>query len=188
METIKMRYYVYRPDANNFAGIAADLTADERVTGIHYEDRSLSTSWTPVTFHGFDDNPPEEGDFPSLSNFWRIPVFSQRAWDALHTLVGYCCEALPIIHPTGKPFYIIHVMETIDCLDEARSELTRNPVTNRVSRIFRYALKTNRLRGKHIFKLPRESGAELLVDDVFRKAVEDNDLKGLIFKELPRID
>src|SRR5579884_1033891 len=183
-----MKYYVYRPDADNFAGIGAASEAHDEVVDIHYQNAPLLSRWTPIVFHGFEDNPPDEGDFPSLSDFWDIPVLSQRAWDTLHPLIDYCCEALPIIHPTGKPFYIIHVMETIDCLDEARSEITRNPVTNRVSRIFRYALKTNRLRGKHIFKLPRESGAELLVDDVFRKAVEDNDLKGLIFKELPRID
>ena len=42
------------------------------------------------------------------------------------------------------------------------------------------------LSGKHIFKLPRESGAELIVDEDFRRAVEGNGLKGLQFRELPQ--
>jgi hypothetical protein len=43
------------------------------------------------------------------------------------------------------------------------------------------------LVGKHIFKLPLESGAELLVDDEFRRLVESNGLRGLLFKELPLV-
>jgi hypothetical protein len=41
------------------------------------------------------------------------------------------------------------------------------------------------LEGKVIFKLPLESGAELLVNETFRNAVEAHKLKGLLFTELP---
>lgn len=180
-----MSYYLYRPDANNFAGIGfeweIDSPEEKRVLGVHDIDSPVRTEWTPPTAHGFEDNPPTDGDFPSLSNYWRIPVMSQRAWDALHPLIGYCCEPLPTIHPSGQPFYIIHVMETIDALDEERSGLWRNPATGRVGDISRYALKHGRLAGKHIFKLPTKSGGELLVDDEFRKAVEQHGLQGLLF-------
>ncbi len=127
-----MRHYLYRPDANIFAGIGVAMADDDQVTDIHYQDTQLTPSWKPVVVHGFDDNPEIEGDFPSLSNFWRIPVFSQRALDCLRPLISYCCEALPIIHHSGKPYYIIHVMDTIDCLDEDRSELRRSQIDQRV--------------------------------------------------------
>jgi hypothetical protein len=182
-----MRYYCYRPDANNYAGIGVSMADDDRVTNIHFQDIALASKWRPVVAHGFDDNPETEGDFPSLTNFNEIPVFSQRAWVALCPIISYCCEALPIMHPSGELFYVIHVMETIDCLDEDKSDLRRSAIDGRVNRIFKYSFKPHMMHGKHILKLPLKSGADLIVDDVFRSAVESNDLKGLLFKELPII-
>ena len=180
-----MKLYRYQPDANRFAGIGLSLTDDERIVDVHFTDRPLADQWAAPAAHGFEDNPEKEGDFPSLSNYNMIPVMSQRAWDVLRPLIGCCCEALPIIHPTGKPYFIIHVMDTVDGLDCAKSELTRNASSGRVNRVFRYAFKREMLHGKHLFKLPLESGGELIVDEGFRAAVESNELKGLRFKELP---
>jgi hypothetical protein len=184
-----MKFYRYQPDADLFAGIGVSLDKHDLIVRIHYDDRPLLHQWEPLQVHGFDDNPEEEGDFPSMSSYFSVPVMSARAWNSLRPLIGYCCEALPIIYPSGRPFFIIHVMETIDCLDQQRSQYTVNevPPYRRISRIDRYAFKASMLRNKHIFKLPVESGGELIVDDEFRKAVEQNGLKGLEFKELPMV-
>lgn len=182
-----MRYYVYEPDSNNFYGIGADPESDPTMIDIFYEDEPLAKNWKPPVFHGFDDNPDQEGDFPSLSNFNELPVMSERAWEALGPLVGYCCELLPIIHPSGARYAIVHVLETIDCLDQERSELRRSKIDGRVNRIFRYCFKEEMLHLKHIFKLPLESGGELLVDDLFRETVESHGLQGLLFNELPMV-
>ena len=184
-----MKYYVYRPDAEHFAGIGAKAfpdARDARTTSIHYSDETLLPSWSALLCHGFGDEDSDmQGDFPSFNNFWRIPIMSQRAWDVLRPLIGYCSEALPVFHPTGDPYYIIHVMETIDCLDVARSKFTRNDVSGRINCVDEYALKYEMLAGKHIFKLPHEKGGDLLIDDEFRNTVEANGLKGLLFKDLP---
>lgn len=186
-----MRYYRYRPDANTFAGIGfeweIDSPEEKRVLGIQDIDRPVLVEWTPPAAREFEEKPLSYGDFPSLSNCWRIPVVSQRAWNVLRPLIGYCCEALPIVHPSGEPFYLIHVMETIDALDEGHSETTRNATTGRINRIYRYALKNDLLAGKHIFKLPLESSGELLVGDEFRKIVEEHSLRGLLFKPVPLV-
>jgi hypothetical protein len=79
-------------------------------------------------------------------------------------------------------------MKTIDALDEERSELSRSRISGRVSRTYKYAFKPGLLIGQHIFKLPLMSGGELLVDDEFRRVVEDNNLKGLLLKPLPMVD
>jgi len=126
-----MAFYPYRPDSNNFAGIAFPLDDEDRIVKVHYADMALQDKWIAPVAHAFEDNPEKEGEFPSLSNFWRIPVMSQRAWYVLHPLMGDCCEALPIVHPTGKPYFIIHVMDTVDALDLAKSEFTRNATTGR---------------------------------------------------------
>ena len=185
MESNAMSFYLYRPDANGFAGIGFSQDDDERIVNVHYTDTPLADQWVAPVAHDFEDNPEPEGDFPSLSNFWRIPVMSQRAWDALHSLIGNCCEVLPITYSSNNLYSIIHVMKTVDCLDCAKSELIRNATTGRVSRIYRYSFNHNMMYGNHIFKLPLESGAELIVDDEFRRNVEASGLKGLRFNELP---
>ena len=70
-----------------------------------------------------DYEPRVKGDFPPFYDYGRLPVLSQRAWDVLSTSVACRWEALPIIHPSKKPFYLIHVMEVIDCVDLSRSEI-----------------------------------------------------------------
>lgn len=182
-----MQYYLYRPDSNKFAGIGV-ASVDDNLVDLYYNDSQLSNEWQPVHVHGFDDNPRRNGDFPSLSNFWRVPVVSQRAWDTVEPLIGDCCEALPIIHPSGKPFYIVHVMRTIDCLDAERAESSRSELAGRINRIYTYAFKPGLLEGQHIFKLPWESGGDLIVDDAFRQTVEANKLEGLKFNPLPMVD
>jgi hypothetical protein len=178
-----MNLYVYRPDSNYFAGIGFSLQDDERVVDAHFTDSRVGDEWIAPVARVYKEDPEPQGDFPTVYNYGKIPVVSQRAWDVLRPLIGYCCEALPIIHPTGKPFYMIHVLETIDCLDEERSEVKRF-TDGGIMRILRYSFKEQMLEGKHIFKLPVTSSSGLFVDEVFRSAVERNELKGLLFREL----
>jgi hypothetical protein len=100
--------------------------------------------------------------------------------------VDCCWEALPLTHPQAPQLYLIHVMETIDCVDLGRSEFWRRP-SGRVGEIERFALNREKLEGKHIFKTPEESGANLLVDDAFREIVLQNGLRGLKFREIPMV-
>jgi hypothetical protein len=189
------KYYEYDPDANSFAGVEFDFGGEEcvddddthgaRVTEIHWIDTPIRDSWSVLSCYGFDDNPPEQGDFPSMSNYRKIPMMSERAWKLLKPLIGECCEALPVRHPFKGNYFIIHVMRTIDALDETKIEASRSSVgDNRISRIYKYAFKRDLIGDAHIFKLPLMSGSGLFVDDVFREAVEANGLRGLRFREL----
>jgi len=179
-----MGWYRYIPNSDAFDSVQLALDDDEPVVGLHYEHRSVAETWKPITVKGLDANPGLEGDFPTLNNYSKIPIFSERAWDILAPLISYCSEALRISHPSGKLFYLINVLEIIDCLDEERSDLSRNPTTGRVSRVSKYCFRTSLLQGKHVFKTPLKSGAELFVGESFREVVEENGLKGLIFEKI----
>jgi len=183
-----MQYYRYQPDANSFSGLGFSSKHDEWIEQLHDSDMSLIDRWVTPVAHGFVDNPTIAGDFPSLSNFWRIPIFSQIAWDVLFPLIGYCCEALPIADANGHGYFVIHVMDTIQALDLAHAVVSRNATTGRVNRVFRYAFYADKVSEKHIFKLPLEVGGELIVDGDFRRTVEMNGLRGLLFNELPLIE
>ena len=177
-----MAFYRYHPDTNRYNGIALD-EEDWWVRDLHFESRAVSSVWKPVPVIVFDA-PRGEGDFPSLSTYSKIPVFSRRAWHALRPVIGLHVEALPIRHPAGG-YFIINVLDLIDCLDEERSVVRRHEEGGRIYRVDSYCLKAQLLAGRHIFKTPLKSGAETLVDDVFREAVETHGLKGLVFAELP---
>ncbi len=187
-----MHFYKYHPDANDFAGLGFEEPERERVIAMRSKDFPLASEWEPPAAHVFDEDDYGvedsglEGDFPTLMDFGRIPVVSQRAWDVLKPLIGGVCELLPIVYPGGKPFFLLHVMKTIDALGEARSRVRRSKIGDcRITRIFEYAFHEDRLAGQHIFKLPLASGGELFIDDEFRRTVEENGLKGLLFDPLP---
>jgi len=185
-----MNFYRYDTAADRFTSIGVHWDDRDRVLDLHYSDPSVSKDWEPPIAFGYEEHRDRPlSDFVTLSNYYPVPVVTQRAWELLKPLIGYCCEVLSVIHPSGQPHYFfIHVMETIDALDTERSTFTRNEVTNRINRIYKYAFKPGLLEGKHIFKLPLESGSDLLVDDEFRKVVEENGLKGLLFQPLPMAD
>lgn len=181
-----MKYYKYKTDADRFAGIGLGRDDDARVTEVYYQDRNLSTTWRPIRCFRFEDGPLEEGDFPSLSNFNRLPIFSERAWDVLRPCIGYCCEALPITLPSASAYYIVHVMDTFACVNMKDSEVKRYS-DGGIMKIIRYSLNMSSINGKTIFKLPHDMGGELLVSEGFRQLVEMNGLKGLVFDEIPLV-
>ena len=183
-----MCLFTYEPNANDFAGIGLSRADHTRVVDMHFTDKPLADSWIAPVVHGFEDNPAANGDFPSLSDYNQIPVMTVKAWNALRPLIGYCCEALPISCSTGDLLFIIHVMQTIDCLDRHKSEFTTNATTGRINRIHKYCFRHFLLAGRHILKLPINCGGELFVDDKFRRLVEVNSLKGLTFTELDTVN
>ena len=190
--TERRRFYEYDPDANSFAGVGfhvggvnEDHDDNALVTRLHRIDNPVYKDWKTLTCLGFDDNPPAIGDFPSISNYKAVPMMSERAWNVLEPIINGDCEALPVVHPFPGKYYIIHVMRTIDALNADASEVDRSTIGDfRIRRIYRYAFKNELIEKVHIFKLPLLSGSGLIVDDVFRKVVEDNELRGLRFSEL----
>lgn len=183
------RYYLYDPDTDAFDGIGFPVKNHEWVTDLHWKDAPRIETWKPRRCEVLTDDSRRPGDFPTLNNYGSIPVMSERAWIALRPLIGRWCEALPIIHPSGEPYYVVHVMNTLDCLDKAKSDASYSEVRKeRINEIYRYAFRHEMLTGQHIFKLPHFSGGELIVDDEFRKIVQANRLKGLLFKELPLVE
>lgn len=190
---LNRRFYEYDPDANSFAGVGFGVgdifdngDDDAKITSLHWSDAPLQQTWKPLTCHSYDDNPSEVGDFASVSNYRKVPMLSERAWKALQPVIGEVCEALPVLHPFKKNFFLVHVLNTVDALNAFESEVERRSADDqRIRNVLRYAFRYDLIEGMHIFKLPNKSGGSLIVDDVFRTVVEANGLRGLRFRELP---
>ena len=169
------------------AGLGTHALTGDQLDEIFDRNEPLASRWKPIRVKVLDDEPREAGDFPPFYDYpgCRCSASGPGTCSAHRSLAaGRRCRSSI---RARKPFYLIHVMEVIDCVDHARSEIEYYD-DGRVASIERYCLKPELLVGKHIFRTPMASGSYLLVDDVFRQVVESHKLKGLEFHAIPRVD
>jgi hypothetical protein len=171
--------YQYIADPDHFECIAPKSRKDEKFCDRFYECKPMGKGWKPFAVRR--DSKMKVGDFPSLYGF--LPVFSQRAWESLRSLIENAVEALPFKHPSGDAYYAINVLDVVDALDLKKSQ----PVfyaTGQVMRVKEHWFKERLVKGKHMFKVPETSGTEVFVSVQFKSVVEEAKLKGLRFAQV----
>ncbi|MCX7841375.1 MAG: hypothetical protein N2559_18220 [Anaerolineae bacterium] len=178
------------PDGNvyrsfHIVGLSPSEVLD--INAMFRSGRAVRGAWTPMRVELWEYEGEERkplGDFPGLA---IIPLsISARALKLLHPLVKDNTETLNLITepPLGK-FYALNIFFA-DCLDHSRSVLVRY-TDGEIMDVDKYAFRPNCLEGKHIFRLP-EVWTYVFVDDVFKQAVEQNGLEGLVFYKVPMVD
>jgi hypothetical protein len=180
------RLYPYRTDGDRFNSLMLVerdglSVLDGPLKFIDSPER-LASKWRPIAVTEFADG--IDGDFPSLVDYDRQPVLSQRAWDVIADLVGRDVEALAIAHPSGRPFYFLHATRTFDCVDLSGS-VVRRFKDGRLAEVKKFAIDYLRLPDRSFFKLPDNAGEIWLMDEEFRQVIEKNNLSGLVFEDLP---
>ncbi len=110
---------------------------------------------------------------------WRRvgSCFNKQALQVLEQLLGDSVQILPLSHE-NQEFYIINIIEIIDCLDEEHSEVRHY---GPASKIIKPVFKEQFVKGKHIFKIPQSPSA-IFVSDVIKQEVDSHALKGLAWK------
>lgn len=88
------------------------------------------------------------------------------------------------IKSDNKIFYVVNVIDIIDCLNYDKSELKYFSSSGRVMDVEKYVFKTEKLKNATIFKLPEFPKSISYVTEEFKKVVEENNIKGFKFKEL----
>ncbi len=148
-------------------------------------EKLMGVVWRPYEAMFIDKPPKRSGDFPAFISYDLIPCFSARAWSVLSPLLSEHAVAYPIDHPHGE-YFMIHVRSRIDCLDQEMSVYSRLSGDGRISSIQHYVIHEDRIPPDvHLFRTPIMTGGDLLVDDAFKQAVEEHDLKGLWLRPLP---
>lgn len=137
----------------------------------------MRNSWVPVAVK--IERKEQSGDFPSLPG-GIPPVFRQQALDILYPLIADSIEVLPLICETEK-LYAINVLEVVDCLDHSRSRFKRFS-DGGIMRVEEYVFREGCIE-KDIFRIP-EVDIFIFVSDTFKMLVEDNELEGLIFRQI----
>lgn len=169
--------YEYSPDIEGYAFVGTRPSRGS-VFDLLFQHKPLLKEWPRVEVR-LDRSAPRHGDFPWFPAV-AAPVFSQRALDVLRGLIGPNAEPLPLV--CGEQMlYLINTLDIVDCLDHSKAVVSYyDDGTPR--RVVCYAFADDRIRDKHLFKVPESCNVDTLVSEQFKKTVEQNALKGLTFE------
>jgi hypothetical protein len=179
-----MKILLLEADSNKYQTLfpknEADFDIIERLNG-----EPLSRSWSPIKVEVLIEEPEDKNlpvsDFPSMTTS-ALPVFSQKAVDALKDLLLSNGELLPLDFPGGT-YYIFNVTTVVDALNVPECDAVYFP-TGRIMTIHRYQFHPHKLNGLTIFKVPQFLLAPIFVTDDFLKQAESAGLTGFKFKQV----
>jgi hypothetical protein len=109
-------------------------------------------------------------------------AISERALQAISPLVGSVVEALPleiVDHPEQR-YYVLHVVDVIDCLDHERTR-GRRIAEDAYTEINQYAFRPGTTDGHHLFRVREMPLGPNLASEEFKQLVESHGLVGLKF-------
>ena len=69
--------YHYQPDPVRFRSVSVEGDFKDLIYPLHWSNRSAAQEWKPVKVKIEDPEFPE-GDFPSLTNLFYVPIFRDR--------------------------------------------------------------------------------------------------------------
>ena len=145
--------------------------------------KPLRKSWKGVAVELETRHKNDLGDFPSLVSI-SCRIFSERALQFLQSLTSDFAETLPLGRFSGQEYFLIHVLEEIDALDEAKSKFLVVDGVEAKGSILNHAFRESLLPGKHIFRIPQLRYRDPLVSKEFKTCVEKNRLQGAKFRKL----
>jgi hypothetical protein len=151
-----------------------ELSLDEIYS---FNGSSKKAQWIPITVKKMEDK--ELSNAPGF--YSHIPVFDKITLEVVNNLIKDSTEVLPLICSEGE-FYIINVIEVLDCIDYDKSEFKTYRDGKRIMRFIKYEFIKNVVDGKHIFKIVDEPLRRPFVSEEFRQKVIDYNLKGFKFE------
>jgi hypothetical protein len=139
-------------------------------------------SWNPLSLRPYKPGLPR-GNFMYL---WSLNfLVDEYALNLLRPLLRSCCEFLPLAPYEGQVFFLLNVLDCIDCLDKENTTWTSSKM------IDEYSFNAHELPPGTLFKIPEDRGAlELTASGVatggteFKSIVEHEGLTGLEFEEV----
>jgi uncharacterized protein DUF1629 len=176
------RFFKYAPDSDRYEAFnlaKVDINYSYQFDGC----QPLRATW-PIPDVKVVANRGKRADFPGWYD--SMPVFSERAWQLLEPIVGASVEALPIRVYGSEGYYVINVLDTIDCIDLERSEHSYNELAGVTTWLRTRVAKAGVVIDKHMFKNRDTPHLEVYVSFEFKRRVQQHKLKGLLFKEVTR--
>jgi len=127
----------------------------------------------------------EKTDYPKFWSASGIPLINKKSAESLIKIISGDAELVSVDYVDGD-YYIVNILSVLDAVDNDKS-VFRKLDTGLVVGLERYELKSQIIDGHNIFKLylnGRIMTTEVFVSDIFKKAVEEVQLKGFKFVEV----
>nr|WP_263324590.1 DUF1629 domain-containing protein [Neobacillus sp. Marseille-Q6967] len=150
----------------------------------HFRGVPMESIWEPPTFSTYQKG--KESDFPS--GFVTVPVFSEKAVNALREWLDLKGELLPLENDRDQKYYAFNVLNVLDCIEEEKVEVKRFK-NGRIMKYTKYAFRQDVVAGQGIFKMVNHETKKIIsrdvfVTDEFREKVLDSGLNGFDFIEV----
>lgn len=168
--------FVFGPGAKSVLGFeraVKDFLVDDGEL-VSWQPRKLQAVWQPLPVAGAV---APFNDYPCLEI--TSPVFSQRAVNALGSMLEENGELLPLKSDVGE-FFAFVCLTKLDALDVERSRMRRLGPDRVSGRVYYYAFSDSQLFGASIFRIPEQPNI-YFVTDKFKDRVEQAGLNGLHF-------
>ena len=177
-----MNVYELGSDVNKFVWVRCTHEDDLDFSMEHFRGEPMKNIWYPLEVEHLIENKKDRrlpaGDFPY---FGGDPAFSRRATDSIRDILEANGEILPLKSKDGE-YYAYNVTNTIDALDEEKSELKLHR-DGSIMRVLQYVFHEDRIKNEQIFKIPQKIGL-VFVTDAFVQRVQDEGLLGFKFPEV----
>ncbi|MBN8211520.1 MAG: hypothetical protein J0M09_01210 [Xanthomonadales bacterium] len=148
-----------------------------------FDGTARRKEWRPVLVRRVRaDNAQDmkESDFPWLGS-WAL-VMRKAAVDALRDILENNGEILPLQTDDGIELFVFNA-QTIDALDESKSNIMRLPNTNRIMLVKSPVFFENAIKDLDLFRLPHRASSTY-VSDQFVKRVKEAGLRGLTYNKV----
>ncbi len=191
-----MKFWEYKKDSDHFFTLAlADFERDkwilsrdlqpglipELIPPIHVRYETESKDLSPSQRALLRKGKLPKADFPSL--YGALIVFNNKALDALWSLIQSDVQVIPL-QCEEEQLFLIHLTRHVDGLDLERSDIQWSIENKMINTIKHYVFYVEKLKDINIFRVPIYF-PWVYVSDAFKEAVEEHDLKGLLWKPLP---
>src|SRR5690606_36235521 len=126
------------------------FTSDSDADLFRANGRAFGPHWKPPALQfSIDSNAALDSDFPLFH--LSVPLLSERALLATESLIGNSAEIFPVLI-SGCNYYLLNVVDVVDCLDKATSDFSVNPIAKLITSIHRYSFNDSCV-DRNIFKI-----------------------------------
>lgn len=185
-----MRVFQMTPDFTFQSFYTYDPSGPEIPSSIYglemLEGRPMMQGWVPLPL--FAGEPRRKvGNF---AKSWGGGILvDSHSCEILQPALAGLCELLPMLPYGRKTFYVMNVLECVDCLDETATHWRVSKHSGIRYGIDKYVFSKDRLSAANIFTIPQSP--EIMVatglgssTPTFKSIVDRNKLTGLKFREL----
>ena len=191
-----MKFWEYKKDSDHYFTLAlADFEREKWVLSRDFQPGPIPEPIPKITVQ-YETQPKDlspsqrallrkgklpKADFPSL--YGGKIVFSEKALNALLPLIQSDVQVIPLFCEEEQLF-LIHLTRHVDGLDLERSDIQWSIENKMINTIKHYVFYVEKLKDINICRVPIYF-PWVYVSDAFKAAVEEHDLKGLLWKPLP---